>query len=91
MIKKVISAVKIQKVWRGFTFRKRNEKYLKAVLKMQRAAIIIQRWFRKLPMYHKKYFMIKTVNELNKFTEKNFFIEMNDYLTLIKDKDKSGK
>jgi len=59
MIIKIVSAVKIQKVWRGFSLRKRNSKYLKAVMRMQRAAIIIQRWKRRLPINHKKYFMLK--------------------------------
>ena len=50
MFERSTAALKIQKVWRGYSLRKKHDKYLRAILKMQRAAIIIQRWIRKLPL-----------------------------------------
>jgi len=54
MLDRGASAVKIQKVWRGYQLRKKHEKYLRSILKMQRAAIRIQRWVRRLPLDRKK-------------------------------------
>lgn len=58
MIDRITSAIKIQKVWRGSLFRKKNKPYLKVIIKMQRAATIIQRWYRRLHNIKKKLFLI---------------------------------
>lgn len=58
MIERITSVIKIQKVWRGYLVRKKNKNHLKVIIKMQRAAIIIQRWYRRLYNIKKKLFLI---------------------------------
>ena len=54
MLTRVASAIKIQKVWRGHHIRQKHEQYMRSLLKMQRAAVILQRWTRKLSLERKK-------------------------------------
>lgn len=63
-LKKIVSVTKIQKIWRGYSFRKKNSYHFKAILKAQRAAIIIQRWFRRLPHYKKTNFVYSVAKKM---------------------------
>ncbi len=82
-LRRISSAIKIQKVWRGFNFRKKNEHYLKLILKMQRAATIIQRWFRRLPTIKRKEFMFLTAKKLNSIHDSCFYVNSKDYFDLL--------
>lgn len=86
MLKKITYAVKIQKVWRGYSFRKKNEQHLKIILKLQRAVIIIQRWARKISANQKKIFMFYVAQRLNEIQENVFYVEMSDYMKQIEER-----
>ncbi len=85
-LKRIASVIKIQKVWRGYSYRKKNEGHIKTLLKFQRAAIIIQRWVRRLPVYRKKNFIYKTAKQLEGVKESKFYIETGEYLSFLKEK-----
>ena len=84
MLKRVTSAIKIQKLWRGYIFRKKHHQYLKTLVKMQRAATIIQRWIRRLPLARKKEFLFRTVKRLAAIHDQYFYIDLDDYFELIR-------
>jgi len=65
MMKRISSAIKIQRIWRGYRFRKYHLDSIKAILKMQRASIIIQRWVRRLPAKKRKNFIYDCGRKLN--------------------------
>ena len=85
-LKKIASVTKIQKVWRGYSYRKKKEVHLKVLLKFQRAAIIIQRWVRKLPTYRKKNFIYDTSKQLESIKESTFYVQTSDYFSFLKEK-----
>jgi len=65
MLRRIACAVKIQKVWRGYSFRNKNEIHVKLLMKLQRAAVILQRWIRKIPYIQKNRFMFNVLRKLN--------------------------
>jgi hypothetical protein len=84
MLKRVSSAIKIQKVWRGYQLRSKHEEHLRSILKLQRAAIIIQRWIRRQPVERRKEFMFFTTKRLETLHDNCFYVEVNDYLDLVR-------
>jgi hypothetical protein len=85
-LRKVASVTKIQKVWRGYCYRKKNEEHVKVLLKFQRAAIIIQRWVRRLPTYRKKNFIYAASKQLAGIRESTFYVEASEYFAFLKER-----
>ena len=48
-VRRISAAVALQRAWRGFSFRKKHQGELQLVLRYQKLATLIQRWFRRLP------------------------------------------
>ena len=79
-IKKMTAILKIQKVWRGISFRRRIMRTAKANYRISRAAVKIQRWFRNLQWNHRKIFMFDMCQFLRNFNSDSFYIKMSEYM-----------
>jgi hypothetical protein len=72
----------VQKLWRGYVVRKSYRKQLLDNIGRSRAAIRIQRWFRRLPFHHRKRFMAYSKPFLSQFIDSKVLFSMDDYLKL---------
>lgn len=78
-LKRISSAVIIQRFWRGFRSRSRLIDPLKQLLIITRAAVIIQKWVRHLPQKNKRQFQFMVKSALKDLKYTNIFINTYDY------------
>lgn len=78
-IKRTTAILKIQRVWRGISFRRKIMKTAKANYRLSRAAVKIQRWFRNLQWNHRRIFMFDMCQFLRNYNNDSFYIKMDEY------------
>lgn len=57
---------------------------MRAILRIQRAAIIIQRWYRRVPSLKRKNFMLKTSKKMAEIQDNILYIDSHRYINLVK-------
>lgn len=88
-VRRISSAVTVQRAWRGFSFRKKHQGELQIILRYQKAATLIQRWFRRLPALHKRAFLFSLDPLLACVQDSSFCLDFEDYRELLKPQPKS--
>lgn len=83
-VRRISAAVAVQRAWRGFIFRKKHQSELQLILRYQKAATMIQRWFRRLPIYHKRAFHFSLRPLLACIQDCSFCIDFEDYRELLR-------
>lgn len=86
-INKMSSILKIQKMWRSRSLRKKLSKVIKLNFTRQRAAMKIQRWYRSLSWNHRRIFMITNLKILRNFGEEVFYVKLDDYMQMVASKE----
>ena len=66
-IKRTTAILRIQKMWRGASFRKKVMQIARKNYLKNRAAVKIQRWYRNLPSSHRKIFILDSSKMLKSF------------------------
>lgn len=88
-LRRISAAVAVQRAWRGFSFRKKHQGELQLVLRYQKAATIIQRWFRRLPALRKRAFLFSLRPLLASVQDCSFCLDFEDYRQLLKPRPKN--
>ena len=83
-VKRISAAVSVQRAWRGFSFRKKHQGELQAILKYQKAATMIQRWFRRLPALRKRCFLFSIRPLLSCVEDCSFCVDFEEYREVVK-------
>lgn len=82
IIHRITASTVVQKLWRGYSIRKKIKAEVFELIKASRAATRIQRWFRKLPFIHRRNFMILIRRALRRYLDCRIVIPMDVYLKM---------
>ena len=83
MLRRSASATRIQRHWKGYIFRKKHLQSLQQLWNLNRAAIIVQRWARRLPRLTRESFMEQARATLEGIPDNRIYMPLPHYMGFL--------